>query len=247
MQQILNGNGFAQIVRSIQHAQSPDTSSKIKSCPACNGTGYVVKNDENGRPVCAQCTICNMIEENRLLRLNQNSNLPETISVPPVPEALKFMRDYSPTLKKWLLFAGKTGSGKTTQAVSVARQLINKRYAKVSFYNAYDLTRKLTASKRRVDDHEHLVDEIATVDLLVLDDFLKVVPRPDAFGYTEFLESTYEIIWARYDSGKPMILTTQATRNSMVQIDAALAGRIVERSRGYVVYYSDNAPNRRLM
>ena len=79
-----------------------------------------------------------------------------------------------------------------------------------------------------------LLEPLKTCQVLYLDDFLKVQrgtsPTPAD------IRLAFEVLDARYNHGdKPVILSTEFNLRQIAGFDEALAGRIVERSRGFAV------------
>lgn len=101
-----------------------------------------------------------------------------------------------------LLLTGGVGGGKTFWAACIANAMIDRGYSAMvtnvpSLVSA--MSQDYERSKRRV------LDNIAAVDLLVLDDI-------GTERSTEFMhEKLYEIIDARYLSKRPLIVTTNLT------------------------------------
>ena len=217
------------------------------ACPVCGGTGYVFRRNEKGYVYIHECNACNMIKKERISLLLNVAQLPEVkIALAPHVQSLKYVSNFCNDRPNWMIFTGKTGSGKTTEATWVAKKLIEEKGAYARFYNAYDLTRQLIATKRRIDEHEELIDEIKNLDLMILDDFLKTIPQQGSFSYAEFVEATLEIVWTRYDVRKPLIITTQSSIKALTSFDSALAGRIVELSQDYVIVFDNQSKNWRV-
>ena len=218
------------------------------NCSVCDDTGVVVKKDAQGRNISFPCTACNKLKKEKIAHLTERAQLPRVLvkNLSPHDITARFVRNFDKRRPEWLFFVGKPGSGKTTEAAWSVRALIENKYAVSRFFNAFELTRQLIASKRRNDDHEEILDEITKADLIVLDDLFKAVPKQGSYGYDDFIAATLEIIWTRYDSKKPMIVTTQINFNDIARIDSTLAGRIAELSKGNVVVFDQNATNWRI-
>jgi DNA replication protein DnaC len=103
-----------------------------------------------------------------------------------------------------ILFSGRIGTGKTFHACCIANELIDKG-VRVTVRNASRLIARAT------DFDDDIYPEIEHAELLIIDDI-------GTGRSTEYaVETLYNIIDARYRSGKPLIVTTNLTPNEMVQ------------------------------
>ena len=114
------------------------------------------------------------------------------------------------------------------------------------FYNAFNLTRRLIANRKRAEDYYAAFDEFREADLVVLDDFLKSAPARNSFDFNDFYTVTCELLWTRYDDRKPLVITTQKTFNDVALFDSALASRIAEMGKGRFITLGRDATNYRL-
>jgi len=107
---------------------------------------------------------------------------------------------------KGLLFHGDVGSGKTFLASCIANSLVERKIPALITTLAI-LVHKMTANFG--DQRESVLRMVKTVPLLVIDDFGAEQPtRPQ-------LEKQVEIINARYQSRKPLIITTNLSMDKI--------------------------------
>ncbi len=102
-----------------------------------------------------------------------------------------------------LFMTGSVGCGKTHMAVAVLQEIIKKGYTGL-YYNMVDLLsdiRATYADNANLSEDE-LLKEITLPDLLVLDD----LGAERTSGWVN--ERLYLIINRRYESGKPVLVTT---------------------------------------
>lgn len=101
-----------------------------------------------------------------------------------------------------LLLWGATGCGKTFFAACIANALIEREVG-VALTSIPDLSARLTANYG--DARETVLEEVKRAPLLILDDvgFERSTPTG--------IENAFSIVDARYDSGKPLIVTTNLT------------------------------------
>lgn len=118
-----------------------------------------------------------------------------------------------------LLFFGDVGTGKTFQAACIANGLID-----------LNLSVRMTTIARIVNDlqgslsgRNEYIDKLCRYELLILDDL-------DAERNTEFVnEVIFEVVDGRYQSGKPLIVTTNLTRKEMLMAQDKNKKRIYSR------------------
>lgn len=224
-------------------------STDLFECPFCHGEGEIIERDERGRTIIRDCDACGAKTAKRRATLFRLANIPQTVAdAAPSEEVARYIAEFGDARggRFWLLLTGKPGCGKTTNAAIIARELIERYGARVRFYNAGELTRKLLATRKRDKDYSRAVDEYLDADLVIVDDFLKSIPRASSYSFDEFRETTLDYMWRRYDAGKPLVLTTQRRFDEIGQFDAALAGRIAETCKGRAVVFGMTAANWRI-
>jgi DNA replication protein DnaC len=130
----------------------------------------------------------------------------------------------------WLFFGGQSGAGKTFLCTAVAGELLKRNNA--IKYMMWDSESK--ALKSLVNDtyeYQRRMDELKSVKVLYIDDFLKVQrgqqPTPADINLA------FEIINHRDVKNLRTIISTEKTIDDIISLDEALGGRINRRSRGY--------------
>lgn len=110
-----------------------------------------------------------------------------------------------------LLFVGSKGTGKTHLAAAIANQLISEGVP-VLFITMIDLLAKIKATfnGQSPENEEKLMRLYKNVDLLILDDMGKELPTPWA------LSKIFELVNARYENYKPVIVTSNYTPAELV-------------------------------
>jgi len=120
----------------------------------------------------------------------------------------------------WL--EGDPGTGKTTLAMLVSKAAIEARRTTA----IYSLPRLMGVLRESIDSEDgllNLLDRLATVDLLHLDD-LGAEHRTDWV-----LEQLYSIVNTRYEEQRSIVLTTNATEQVLAeQLGARTVSRLVE-------------------
>jgi DNA replication protein DnaC len=206
-------------------------------CPfgICDGSGFVF--DEQTRTTAACRCRPQRIAERRARRLS--SKIPErfigvSFDREPIagmdPHVVAEVRRYVGELDdnldagRGLWFMGDVGTGKTSLAMLVAKSALERRRT-VAIYSVPRLLSELRRSMN--EDAEtsflDLVDALASVDLLQLDDL-------GAEKSSEWvLEQLYAIINARYEERKAIVLTTNLDPAQLEdQITERTVSRLVE-------------------
>lgn len=179
------------------------------------------------------------------------SGLPEFTTRPLIPMAQQYVDDFDSIVasgKNWLGFFGKSGSGKTSQAYSVAKALLKRENpVRCKCYWYPDILHELSTRRYNSDEYEEKLETFLDAELVVIDDFLDVVPRPESFEEQVALT----LVKRRYTQRMPLVFTSETSSAIMfkrMQNHAeALIGRIVEMCDGRINVAGDDAPNYRLL
>ena len=119
-----------------------------------------------------------------------------------------------------LLFWGQVGSGKTFLAGCIANALLDKRIP-VLMTNFSRVLNRL--SSKVTDDWNALLDSFDRYRLLIIDDL--GVERNSEFA----MEQIFNVVDARCQSKRPMIITTNLTLHSMKEAQDLAHARIYDR------------------
>lgn len=126
-----------------------------------------------------------------------------------------------------IMFSGNVGTGKTFYACCIANAVIDRGFT------AWVTTlQPLIRALYDYDSANKTLDRIQSVDLLVLDD-LGATAQND---YT--MDRLFEIVDARYRSGKPMIVTTNLNPDEARNMNLGMRrifDRLIERCKSVVV------------
>lgn len=145
---------------------------------------------------------------------------------------LKYLDEAKSGSKKWLVLSGISGCGKTHLCASVLKELIlsgkNGKY--LMWKEFLDKIKPLKKSNYtdNIEKFEDLMREIKTVDVLYIDDFLKLM---DAYSRSEDLNIAYEIINGRYNNNLITIISTENKKTEIEELDFAIFGRIYEQAK----------------
>ena len=151
---------------------------------------------------------------------------------------------YCKNKKGWLFFGGQSGCGKTHLCTATAGYLI-----KQGIRTKYMLWRdEIVELKQFVNDFEMYqakINLLKTVPLLYIDDFFKT--EQGKTPTQADIQLAYEILNYRYNKQLMTIISSELQVGELIEIDEAIAGRIVEMCRENVLNISrDTKRNYRL-
>lgn len=130
----------------------------------------------------------------------------------------------------WLFFGGQSGSGKSHLCTAVCGELLKRNNA-VKYMMWKDEATKLKSLVTDTYEYERRIDELKSVKVLYIDDFLKVQRGQQPTPADILL--AFEILNYRYVNKLRTILSSEKTVDDILSLDDALGGRIYEMSKGY--------------
>jgi DNA replication protein DnaC len=210
-------------------------SADLAPCPfgICDGSGFLEDADTNTardcrcRPVRMASARARSLEARIPKRYRDVAfdRYPVTDIEPTVVNIVRrFCHDIEANLDagRGLWLEGDPGTGKTTLAMLVSKAAIEATRTTA----IYSLPRLMGVLRESIDSEEgllNLLDRLATVDLLHLDD-LGAEHRTDWV-----LEQLYSIVNTRYEEQRSIVLTTNATEQELAeQLGARTVSRLVE-------------------
>lgn len=118
----------------------------------------------------------------------------------------------------WFYISGQSGAGKTHLCTAVCGVLL-KRGVQIHYTMWRDIFREMQNFQKRDSYFQKLID----YEAIYIDDFLKTSsPKKE-------LDTAFEIINARYVTGKRTIISSEILLQELLHLDNALTGRIRER------------------
>ncbi|MBP3930352.1 MAG: ATP-binding protein [Peptostreptococcaceae bacterium] len=146
---------------------------------------------------------------------------------------IKYIKEFEQNKgSKVLLLQGQVGSGKTHLAISTINYLLKKYGVRYMSY-----TKDISELKFNMTDQElyqKKISEYRNVSILYIDDLFKGFEKIQDYNKARAeLRIMYDIINYRYDNKKAMIITSELNINQLLELDEALASRILEMAKGY--------------
>jgi DNA replication protein DnaC len=195
----------------------------------CDGSGFVVDDETNTAYACR----CRPQLVARAKARSLSAVIPKlyrdvAFDRPPVtdiePRVVAAVRRFADSIDdqleagRGLWFMGSVGTGKTTLAMLVAKAAITAGRS-VAIYSLPRLLNEIREDTHRADrSHLNLLDRLARVDLLHIDDV-------GAERKTDWvLEELYSLVNMRYEEGRSIVITTNILDR------AALCEQITERT-----------------
>lgn len=225
------------------------------NCEKCKDTTYILYRDTSGHEYARDCECRERVISQNLMRFSGISEEDtqkgfkgfETFNEPLLENAKKTCISYFQKFKDMekkrinsVMLCGKSGRGKTTLGLAIANNLLTAGVG-VRYMPYRDV---VTSLKQQLGSDKHLYNDhmykLQNARVLFIDDLLKgKVNESD-------INIMYELINHRYLQRKPMIISTEKTIEELLEFDEAIASRLIEMSKGYIVTFDDSIPNYRL-
>ncbi len=224
-------------------------------CEKCNDTEFILYKDENGSEYAKECDCRQLKITKRLLdksgiteefRQKSFGNFDDRgleILANAKNKAVEYYMNFSKIENERvnsIVLCGQVGSGKTHLGMALANNLISQKKVGVLYVEYRNLA---TMLKQNVTDeikYNEALERCKRARVLFIDDLLKgKVTDAD-------INLLYEIINFRYLNKLPLIISTEKTRTELIEFDEAIASRIIEMSKGYLVELTGKELNYRL-
>lgn len=233
----------------------PPQDKPVYECDKCNDTEFIIYKDENGCSYAKECE-CRAIKTTK--RLLEKSGIAEefqkksfgnfnTRGLDILQKAKEKTTDYYINFSKnererinSILLCGQVGSGKTHLGMALANNLIMQKGISVLYVEYRNLATMLKQNVTDEGKYNEALERCKRARVLFIDDLLKgKVTEAD-------VNLLYEIINYRYLNKLPMIISTEKTKTELIEFDEAIASRIIEMSKGYIVEMHGKELNYRL-
>lgn len=147
---------------------------------------------------------------------------------------------------EWFYFGGQNGCGKSHICTAIAGELlINKNKPTLYMQWREDVT-NLKANVMNAYEYESKMRAFKTIDVLYIDDLFKT--EKDKPPTTADINIAFEILNYRYNQNDLItVISSEKTAFDLLEIDEAIASRIVENARDFRVdVKNDKTKNYRL-
>lgn len=214
-------------------------------CPKCHNKGFIMDYDEYGYKV-RPCS-CEKVRQS--LRKIEKSGIKPLLERYTLAKyqcntqwqknakdlAIRFLDDFS---GKWFFAGGQSGSGKSHICTAIVGELLQKGHA------AYYMTWRDESVKLKAiindEAYSKTIDELKNMEVLYIDDLFKgTVSKAD-------INLAFQILNYRYINNLTTVISSELNLSAITQVDEAIAGRILEKARGYtLIIPKDSAKNYR--
>lgn len=152
------------------------------------------------------------------------------------------------TRENSLALLGQSGAGKTHLITAIGVALMDKGYSVV--YMPYiDVMTKLKSTVLDNENYMKMLSKYQRADLLILDDLFKDKLKNGQMEkrLTEAdIKHIYGIVNYRYINKLPIIFSSEANPNILIELDTAIAGRLLEGVGDNIVIFNEKDYNYRL-
>lgn len=147
----------------------------------------------------------------------------------------------------WFYIGGQSGSGKTHICTAICREAM-LRGQEVRYMLWRDEIVKIKAVVNEADEYEAAIGPYKTAEILYIDDLFKTGKDKEGKAQRPTVgdvNAAFEILNYRYNSKLPTVISSECTISDLLEIDEAVAGRIVEVAKTFSLK-SDRSRNYRL-
>jgi DNA replication protein DnaC len=216
-----------------KHVSDPEKSNK---CPLgiCDGSGFIIDLERGVADPC-ECQRArtqrridglSTVIPSRYRGLSFDRPPIANISKPVLRQVRRYVRQLEENLQngQGLWFSGDVGTGKTSLAMLVSQSALSSGHT-VAIYSVPRLLAEIRTTFDQASERSYvdLLDKLTQIDLLHLDDLGAEKTSPWV------LEQLYTIINGRYEDQRAMLVTTNLSRDEIVeQIGARTVSRLEE-------------------
>ena len=220
-------------------------------CPICFNKGYIrKKKNKSGENdlINSYLVECSCMKKRKAISNAKKSGLGELLehrvaNYKPYNKttlemrnlAIKYIKEKS---SDWFVLLGQSGSGKTMICSAICNELLNQ--GKEVIYQSWNTLVSEYKHQLRNGSNES-IEKLQTVEILYLDDLFK-----GSQSDFDVKNIAYDIINYRYNNRLTTIISSEYTLNELIDIDSAIAGRIKQRAKEYLLEIKGKENNYRM-
>lgn len=211
------------------------TNSSYK-CNRCRDTGWIQSERGYARCECYEIDYINRLWENFGVNPNDVKMLKDykgynQLTQKAKDKAVEYIKKFKELEnEKWLCLMGQPGGGKTHIVLAVGGALL-KQKIKVVYMPYLEATRELKSNAMDDEYYNKLSNRYKRAEVLIIDDLFKDKVKRGKISEeitSADMKHIYPIINFRYTNKLPTLISTECTPNMLMNLDEALAGRILE-------------------
>lgn len=236
-----------------------ERSTSSYKCNSCKDTGWLIT--DIGASKRCECAIREIAEKQWKSFGIDPSNVKKINSFNAINdkqiEAKKIAIDYVKNFKEIkttgensIALLGQSGAGKTHLVIAIGAALLDKGF-KVAYMPYIEVMTHLKANVLDEEAYTRILSKYQKADLLILDDLFKDKLENGKLDKTKKLNEAdikhlYAIINYRYINRLPTVISSEANPNILIELDTAIAGRILESVGDRIVIFNGQEHNYRL-
>lgn len=243
----------------LKETESTTTFQKLDKCK-CLGTGWIQTENGYKKYECVEIDHLNKLWKHFGANPKEIKKIGEYVGFDDITckakeKAIKYVTDYD-TIKdqRGNSFGtfGQAGSGKSHLAIGIGAALLNRKEHVKTVYMPYlEAIQELKANVNDDEYYHKIKSRYLQADLLVIDDLFKDKMRNGSLikgaMITEAdMKHIYPIINHRYLNYLPTVYSTECTPQILVELDEALAGRIIESCNSNMIVFKGIKYNYRM-
>ena len=151
---------------------------------------------------------------------------------------------YSENPEGWFFIGGESGSGKSHICTAICGEFI-KQAKSVRYMPWVEENTRLKSCRNNEEEYNKHINPWKRAEVLYIDDFFKTRKGVEVTGAD--VMTAYEILNYRYmQNGCITMISTELSCDDIMDIDFAIGGRIIEKTRGNMILLSGIDKNQRL-
>lgn len=244
---------------SIQVNSSANKSEEHYECEICKDQEWIFNLETNSaRPCkCRESKLYKKIIESSgiteaFLKKTFDNFIPKTKSTTiALKTAQDYIKDYEAiktTKNNSIALLGQVGSGKTHLSIAIANELMKQNIGVRYMQYREDIT-KVKQVITSETDYAREISKYKNCTVLLIDDLYKGAIGKGQYGmYLNDADKRvmFEIINYRYFKGLPIIVSSECSLDTILELDEGIGSRILEMCKGHIVEIKGMENNYRL-